>query len=160
MNHRGALPVVAVATVLTGASLLFAGSTAAAGAGGDPGRHGTTLRFDVVFSPFSYTDLGAPGPSAADLIVFNDKLLEQGHQVGHEVGNCVVVDSSGLANCTAVLTLDGRGSITYALENAPPPRKTLVITGGSGSYRSAGGEGVLIEHGDGTGTLTLSVDER
>ena len=61
MNHRGALPVVAVATVLAGASLLFAGSTAAAGAGGgDSDRDGTTLRFDVVFSPFSYTDWERP----------------------------------------------------------------------------------------------------
>jgi hypothetical protein len=55
--------------------------------------------------------------------------------------------------------VDGHGSIAYSLENAPPPRKTLIITGGSGSYRSAGGQGVLLEHGDGTGTLTLSVDE-
>ena len=159
MNHRRLLPVVTVATLLTGASLLFAGSTAAAGSGSEPERHGSTLTFDVRFSPFSYTDLGAHGPSAADLIVFNDKLLQHGRQVGHEVGDCVVVDASGLANCTAVLTVDGRGSITYSLENSPPPRKTLVITGGSGRYRSAGGEGVLVEHGDGTGALTLSIDE-
>jgi hypothetical protein len=159
MNHGRVLPVVTLLTVLTGGSLLFAGSSAAAGSGDEPGHHGSTLRFDVRFSPFSYTDLGAPGPSAADLIVFNDRLLQHEHQVGHEVGNCVVVDASGLANCTAVLTVDGRGSIAYSLENAPPPRKSLIITGGSGSYRSAGGEGVLEEHGDGTGTLTLSIDE-
>lgn len=158
MRQRRVLPVVAGTAVLVAGSLLFAGSTATAGSGGDPGHGGTTLRFDVRFSPFSYTDLGAPGPSAPDQIVFNDRLLQHGHQVGHEVGNCVVVDTSGLANCTAVLTVNGRGSIAYSLENAPPPRKTLIITGGSGAYRSAGGEGLLVEHGDGTGTLTLSVD--
>lgn len=158
MDHRRALPLLAVTTALAGASFLFGGSTAAAGSGGGHDDNGTTLQFDVRFSPFSYTDLGAPGPSAADLIVFNDTLLQHGKQVGHEVGNCVVVDASGLANCTAVLTVDGQGSIAYSLENAPPPRKTLVITGGSGAYRNAGGEGVLVEHGDGTGALTLYVD--
>jgi hypothetical protein len=62
-----------------------------------------------------------------------------------------------------VITLDD-GTIAFALENAPPPRKVLAVTGGSGSYRSAGGDGVLVEKGDGTetrpgtGTLTLHLD--
>jgi SAM-dependent MidA family methyltransferase len=29
------------------------------------------------------------------------------------------------------------------------------VTGGTGSYRSAGGDGTLVEFGDGTGRLTL-----
>jgi hypothetical protein len=36
------------------------------------------MTFHVVFSPFNYTDLGAPGPSAADVIVFHDQLLQDG----------------------------------------------------------------------------------
>jgi hypothetical protein len=117
-----------------------------------------TLRFDVQFSPFSYTDLGRPGPSAADAIVFHDTLSQHGRQVGDEVGNCVVVDASGLSNCTAVIRL-GDDTITFALVNAPPPRKVLAITGGSGAYRTADGDGVLVENGDAanTGTLTLRV---
>ena len=31
------------------------------------------------------------------------------------------------------------------------------MTGGSGTYRTARGDGVLVENGDGTGTLTLEV---
>ncbi|SDX80693.1 hypothetical protein SAMN05661080_01302 [Modestobacter sp. DSM 44400] len=89
----------------------------------------TTLQFDVQFSPFSYTDPGKPGPSAADMIVFNDQLLRDGRTVSHEVGNCVMVDASGLSNCTAVITLDGQGTIAFALENAPPPWKALAVTG-------------------------------
>jgi hypothetical protein len=34
----------------------------------------------------------------------------------------------------------------------------LAVTGGSGAYRSAGGDGVLVENGDGTGTLTLDLE--
>jgi hypothetical protein len=47
--------------------------------------------------------------------------------------------------------------MTVAFLNAPPPEKTFAITGGSGTYRTAQGDGLLVEHGDGTGTLTLTV---
>jgi allene oxide cyclase-like protein len=154
--------VAVVGTALVGSALLVQASVASASddtSGGDHGRsHETTLVFDVQFSPFSYTDLGEPGPGAADMIVFNDQLLRDGRTVGHEVGNCVVVDASGLANCTAVITLDD-GTITFALENSPPPRKALAVTGGSGAYRLVRGDGVLVEDATGpTGTLTLHLN--
>jgi hypothetical protein len=154
------LRMVAVGTALVGSAVLVQGSVASASSDNPADGGQSTLVFDVVFSPFNYTDLGEPGPSAADLIVFHDTLLQEGRQVGHEVGSCVVVDADGLASCTAVLTVDGRGTLAYALENAPPPRKVLAITGGSGDYRTARGDGVLVEHGDGTGTLTLQIDTR
>jgi hypothetical protein len=69
----------------------------------------------------------------------------------------VVVDASGLASCTAVLTLDGEGTIAYALENSPAPRKVLAVTGGSGDFAGVDGDGVLVENGDGTGDLTLQL---
>ena len=125
---------------------------------GDSGRgHEVTLRFHVETSPFSYTDLGETGPSAADVIVFHDTLFQDGREVGHEVGSCVLVEPSGLSNCTAVVTLDGRGTISYSFENAPPPEKILAITGGSGKYRTAHGDGSFTESGEGTGTLILSL---
>ncbi len=154
------LRMAAAGTALVGSAVLVQGSVASASSGDPAGDGQSTVVFDVVFSPFNYTDLGEPGPSAADLIVFHDTLLQDGREVGHEVGSCVVVDADGLASCTAVLTVDGQGTIAYALENAPPPRKVLAITGGSGDYRTARGDGVLVEHGDGTGTLTLRIDTR
>jgi hypothetical protein len=152
--------MAAAGTALVGSAVLVQGSVASASSGDPAGDGQSTVVFDVVFSPFNYTDLGEPGPSAADLIVFHDTLLQDGREDGHEVGSCVVVDADGLASCTAVLTVDGQGTIAYALENAPPPRKVLAITGGSGDYRTARGDGVLVEHGDGTGTLTLRIDTR
>lgn len=146
----GGAALVATAALVA----LAAGPSAAAG----DDTH--TLRFDVAFSPLSYTDLGEPGFSAADVIVFHDQLVRNDHPVGHEVGSCTLVDSSALANCTAVVTLDSRGTIAFAFENSPPPEKTLAITGGSGDFRDAGGDGTLVENGDGTGTLTLSVRDR
>jgi hypothetical protein len=53
--------------------------------------------------------------------------------------------------------LDGQGTITFAFENAPPPEKTLAITGGSGKYRTAHGDGSFTESGQGTGVLVLSL---
>ena len=147
-----AVSVLVVGAATAGATPDAAGNDGVSGSGDD-----VTLRFDVETSPFSYTDLGEPGPSAADVIVFLDTLLRNGRQVGHEVGSCVVVEPSGLSNCSAVLTLDGQGTITYAFENAPPPEKTLAITGGSGKYRTAHGDGTFTESGHGTGTLVLSL---
>jgi hypothetical protein len=115
------------------------------------------MTFQVKFSPFNYTDLGDPGPSAADVIVFHDELLQSSRHVGDEVGSCVLVDATGLSNCTGVMRLDGRGTITFAFVNAPPPHKVLAVTGGSGAFRTARGDGTLDENGDGTGTLVLRV---
>ena len=146
------------------ASVLVVGAATAMAEPGTPDQHGDrdrghelTLRFHVETRPFNYTDLGEPGPSAADVIVFHDQLFLDGREVGHEVGSCVVVEPSGLSNCSAVVTLDGQGTITYAFENAPPPEKRLAITGGSGMYRTAHGDGSFVESGQETGTLVLNL---
>ncbi|WP_448642636.1 hypothetical protein [Geodermatophilus sp. URMC 63] len=159
MVRRRVVAVSAAGAALATAALVVPGAVAGAdpGRGGDDGDREVVLEFHVVTSPFSYTDLGEPGPSAADVIVFSDRLQRDGADVGHEVGSCVVVDPSGLSTCTAVATLDGEGTVAYAFENAPPPEKTLAVTGGSGDYRTARGDGVFLEHGDGTATLTLSL---
>jgi len=118
---------------------------------------GRTTAFQVIFSPFNYTDLGAPGPSAADVIVFHDQLQQGGKTVGDEVGSCILVDPDGLANCTGVVRLGTRGTITYSFVNAPPPHKILALTGGSGQFRTVRGDGTLDENPDGTGTLVLMI---
>lgn len=149
--------VVAVGTVVVASALLVPG--AVAGADGPGGGNGdeTTLEFDVEFSPFNLVDLGAPGLSAGDVIVFEDVLLRDGEQVGDMAGSCVVVDVTPLANCTGAVRLGEEDTLTLAFLNAPPPEKVFAITGGSGTYRTAHGDGLLVEFGDDTGTLTLDV---
>ena len=93
------------------------------------------------------------------MIVFHDQLFQGRKLVGDEVGSCVVVDPSGLSNCTGVIQLNNRGTIAFSFSfNAPPPHKVLAITGGSGQFRTARGEGTLDENGAGTGTLVLRLD--
>ena len=156
--------IATVGVAVAGSVVLLQGSLASASPGSSGHGHddgGRVLEFNVQFSPFNLTDLGDPGPTPGDLIVFNDVLSRDGVQVGHEVGSCVIVDVSGLSSCTAVLTVDGQGTIAYSLENAPPPRKVLAVTGGSGRFKGVDGDGLLVENGDeaNTGELTLILDD-
>jgi hypothetical protein len=112
---------MAVGVSLAASVLLLQGSAVGAGTGNDRGGH--TMTFHVLIQPFNYTDLAAPGPSAADVIVFHDQLLQSGKTVGDEVGSCVLVDETGLSNCTGVMQLENRGTITFAFVNAPPPTR-------------------------------------
>ena len=158
---RNRTRVMAVGVSLAASALLLQGSALGAGTsndrGGAPGR---TMTFHVLFSPFNYTDLGVPGPSSADVIVFHDQLLQNKEMAGDEIGSCVIVDATGLANCTGVVQLKNRGTITFSFVNAPPPHKVLAVTGGSGPFRTTGGDGTLDENGDGTGTLVLRLSDQ
>lgn len=153
-------------TALAVSALVLQGSALASPAGGGSQAGGASahddtrsMQFHVVFSPFNYTDLGATGPSAADVIVFHDQLQQNGRKVGDEVGSCVLVEANGLSNCTGVIRLAGRGTIAFAFVNSPPPHKTLAITGGSGQFRTAQGDGSLQESTGGTGTLVLRIKD-
>jgi hypothetical protein len=150
---RNRTRAMAIGVSLAASVLLLQGSALSAATGNDQG--GRTMTFHVLFGPFNYTDLGAPGPSAADVIVFHDQLLQGAKAVGDEIGSCVLVDATGLSNCTGVMQLENRGTITFSFVNAPPPHKVLAVTGGSGDFRTARGDGTLDENGDGTGTLVL-----
>jgi len=154
MRTKKMSTLISVAVLALIGTLALNGS--AAGASTTTGSDTTTtLRFHVEFSPFNLIDVGRPGFSDGDEIVFHDTLLQKGDRVGDELGSCVVVDEGGaLANCTMVIRL-ARGNITAQFANSPPPVKSLAVTGGTGAYRTVDGDGTLVEAGDGTGTLTL-----
>jgi hypothetical protein len=61
------------------------------------------------------------------------------------------------ANCSLVIQLPG-GNLTgqFVAVQGPAPRE-IALTGGTGSYRTAGGEGTLVEFGNGRGRMTLHV---
>ena len=121
-----------------------------------------TLTFDVVFSPFELVAANNQRDPASpialgDEIVFHDQLSARGRRVGDEVGSCVIAaaDPEVIANCSGVIRLPG-GNIAFQFANVPgPDPKDLAVTGGTGSYRTAGGEGTLVEFGNGKGRLTL-----
>jgi allene oxide cyclase-like protein len=148
----------AVALGVAGAIAIPAASHAA----GPSAAKSTTLVFRVVFSPFEFiqaNNVRNPNSPQAlgDELVFHDQLFSGGQHVGDEAGSCVIVDvSQGLSNCTEVIRLPG-GTITGQILNAPPPHKLIAITGGTGIYDAAGGEGTLVEFNSVHGKLTLHV---
>jgi hypothetical protein len=139
--------------------------TAVSQAAGPSPAKSKTLIFDVVFSPFSpvaANNVRNPGSPFAlgDEIVFHDQLFSAGQHAGDEVGSCVLVSvppDATLANCTFIARVPG-GNITAQFPSIPGPApKELALTGGTGTYRNAGGDGTLVEFGNGKGKLTLHV---
>jgi hypothetical protein len=58
-----------------------------------------------------------------------------------------------LANCSGVFRLPG-GTIAFQTTAVPgPTAKQLAVTGGTGTYNNAGGDGTLVEFGNGKGKL-------
>ena len=117
----------------------------------------------MVFSPFSpvaANNTRNPNSPFAlgNEIVSHDQLFSRGQHAGDDVFSCVIVSvppAATLATCTAIFRLPG-GNITAQTPAVPGPApKDLALTGGTGTYRDAGGEGTLVEFGNGTGRLTL-----
>jgi hypothetical protein len=122
------------------------------------------LVFDVVFSPFTVVatnnvrDPNAPF-SLGDEILFHDQFFVKGRPVGDSVGSCVVVAPApdALANCTGMFRLAGGNIAAQFVAVQGPTPKDVAVTGGTGTFRNVGGDGSLVEFGDGTGRLTLNL---
>ena len=156
-----AATALALVLALVGVVVISAASQAA-----EPTTHkAKTLTFDVVFSPFSpiaANNVRDPNSDFAlgDELVFHDQLFAKGKQVGDDVGSCVIASITSqelAANCSLVIRLpDGNLTGQFIAIAGPAPRE-IALTGGTGRYRSAGGEGTLVEFGDGKGRMTLQV---
>jgi hypothetical protein len=72
-----------------------------------------------------------------DEIVFHDQLFADGKRVGDDLGSCQEL----AANCSLVIPLP-EGNLTgqFVAVQGRAPRE-IALTGGTGRYRSAGGEG-------------------
>jgi hypothetical protein len=134
-----ALVVGAVSPAL-GSSGQGAGSTASGRA-----DKGQTIRVLAVFTEFDPNiDVGAPGFSLGDEVVFAGNLLQDGKQVGRVGVVCTFVSTANAdrveAQCPATAILPG-GQIT--IQGVIVNRAlnwTLPITGGSGRYDRARGQ--------------------
>ena len=123
----------------------------------------TTLTFKVVFSPFEPIQANnvrnPKSPFAlGDEIVANDQLFSHRRHVGDDALSCVIVSvppDALLADCNGIFRLPG-GTIAFQTTAIPGPApKQLAVTGGTGTYRNVGGDGTLVEFGNGKGKLTL-----
>ena len=158
-----AAAVLATTAVATSLSATAAPTPAPAAAAGGSG---TVLRYDIRFRPQAdnYVDLGAPGFSIGDQLVFQDRILDRsGRQVGVQGGVCsitAVLAAGFQVHCAGTVSLPG-GQIAFQGLVTDAPEKRMAVTGGTGRYRTAAGELTVLELGvDEAGTLTIRLAGR
>jgi hypothetical protein len=152
---------VITAAVVAGATLAATASQAAV----PRAATSKTLVFGVVFSPFTIIESNTDNPEApiialGDEDINHGQLFSHGQHVGDAVTSCVAVTAppaTVVGNCTGVFRLPG-GDITTQFATGPGGApKPIALTGGDGIYRNIGGDGTLVEFGNGKGSLTLHV---
>jgi hypothetical protein len=139
--------VIAVVAFVVAAVSPAAGSSLDGSASRSPG-HGDrrqTLRVTAMFTEFDPNiDVGAPGFSLGDMVVFSGNLLRRGEQVGRIGVVCTFVSTQNAdrveAQCpTTSILPDGQITTQGTIVNRSL-NFTLPITGGSGRYQGAGGQ--------------------
>jgi hypothetical protein len=120
----------------------------------------TVLRYDIAFRPFeeNVVDVGTPGPGIGDMLVFQDRILDHGRQVGIEGGTCTITallpGAHFQTHCVGTVSL-AAGQIAFQGLVTDAPDKRMAVVGGTGRYRDAGGELTVLELGNDVGTLTV-----
>jgi hypothetical protein len=159
------VPLVSAAAALVLGLAVVLSVSAASQAAEPSAAKSKTLTFDVVFSPFSPIAANNVRPpdspfALGDELTFHDQLFSQGQHAGDEVGSCVIVSippDPVLANCSLVARVPGGNIAAQFVAIQGPTPKKLALTGGTGIYRNIGGDGTLVEFGNGKGRLTLDV---
>jgi hypothetical protein len=116
------------------------------------GKGERVLRIVATEIQFQFLDLGTPGPSLGDELVFSERLSRHGRSVGVSGVVCTATQVEPpyddlMFHCVATLNLR-RGQITLQGlievqgEDDPGPF-TVAITGGTGRYSGAGGNAVI-----------------
>ena len=120
----------------------------------------TVLRYDIAFRPFeeNVVDVGTPGGGIGDMLVFQDRILDHGREVGVEGGTCTITallaGGHFQTNCVGTVSLPA-GQIAFQGLVTDAPDKHMAVVGGTGRYRDAGGELTVLELGNDVGTLTV-----
>jgi hypothetical protein len=139
--------VIAVMALVVGSVSSASGSSsqeAASAISGDAGKQ-QTIRVLAVFTEFDANiDVGAPGFSLGDEVVFSGNLLQKGKQVGRVGVVCTFVSTANAnrveAQCPTTSILPGGQITTQGTIVNRSLNFTLPITGGSGRYQGAGGQ--------------------
>ena len=137
--------IAVVALVLGAVGPAWGSSTQGAASTASGHGDGQTIRVTAVFTEFDPNiDVGAPGLSLGDEVVFSGNLLRDGEQLGRVGVVCTFVSTQNAdrveAQCPATATLpDGQITIQGVIVNRAL-NWTLPITGGSGRYDRARGQ--------------------
>jgi hypothetical protein len=114
-----------------------------------------TIKFNLAFHDVKI-DVGKKGPSLGDGQVLSDSMLDtKGRKIGHDAGVCTFTSLAPPEAACHITFILARGQIAIQCLNAPPPHKVAAIVGGTGAYRGASGEAVIVENANQTGTVTF-----
>jgi hypothetical protein len=137
--------LIAVMALVVGAVSPAVGSSSQGSASTASGNADETIRVLAVFTEFDANiDVGAPGFSLGDEVVFSGNLLRNGEQVGRVGVVCTFVSTANAdrveAQCPTTSILPGGQITTQGTIVNRSLNFTLPITGGSGRYQGAGGQ--------------------
>jgi len=141
----GAVIAVVALVVGTVSPALGASTDGSASTSFGHADHRQTIRVTAVFTEFDPNiDVGAPGFSLGDMVVFSGNLLRDGQQVGRIGVVCTFVSTANAARVeaqcpTTSILPDGQITTQGTIVNRSL-NFTLPITGGSGRYQGAGGQ--------------------
>jgi hypothetical protein len=160
--RRGVIATITIA-VLAGGSISAA--SAQTSTPHEQSHSQQVKRFGVKFSPFNVIDVpplqrtdGDYQPG--DYAVFSDILTNRaGKRVGTEGGSGLItkVSSRGAQIYFTLALKLPHGQIAAAGLASTAPHKRLAVVGGTGAYNGTSGRIDLIENGDGTGSLKLTL---
>lgn len=162
--NRTALATLTASTALTATAVLVATGLAAGSASAGPSAvqtphdHGISASYDSEELVIRYLstnprntdlDLGKKGPGAGDQQVFVNDAVKAGATIGYESGACqltLLKPRRLVASCASTLVLSD-GTITMQGVFAEDPSEgpqglRFAVTGGTGAYAGATGEGV------------------
>lgn len=161
---RRILGVLLLAFVLIGANFVF--TSASADDDSDSGN-GTTMHLTTETVEEVEVDVGEKGPSLGDQFVFNDEVSKDDKSVGSLYGVCTLMGfdkDSAKIQCVVTVWIDDKGQMTLQgvfeapAEELPDPFK-FAITGGTDDFRGADGEVEIDLVDEGTGELTVHLDD-
>ena len=110
---------------------------------------------DARTDPARVIDMGEPGDSAGDILVFDQPLLDEDMEIiGNNSGTCIRTRVGHSLQCQWTLTFEN-GSIQVAGREFDQGTSVIGITGGTGSYSGISGEMTSVNNNDGTFTQTL-----
>ncbi len=100
-------------------------------------------------------DVGEPGDSVGDVLVFDQPLLDaNGNNIGINSGTCIRTRVGHSFQCQWTLSFEN-GSIQVAGREFDRGASNITIVGGTGTYSGITGEMNSVNNDDGTFTQTL-----
>ena len=146
--------------IIAVAALVVSVVTPAWGSSSNNPQH-QAIRVVAIVTELNLVAVSSKGPSLGDEIVFAEKLLQGGKQVGHEGAVCTTVSLERQeAQCVATYSFGG-GQITaqalITLDSTAP--YAGAITGGTGKYEGAKGEVHVATVSNTEGILTFDLQD-